>query len=171
MQIKIFSWSHIFLPMISIGTHWPTKATLIWGPAGRKRMWLVHRICEQTVWTVWGGNIALKSELWWEMDIGHLPTVLYLVPFALDDIDYCCPRAVKVGAMHCHFLCLCLCLYVGQVMFSHHCDQTSQVAVCSKIKRSLTESVSEWHCHVLSCPQTVLKNKCVKSIKVLFCFS
>ena len=109
-------------------------------------MWLVHRICEQTVWTVWGGNIALKSELWWEMDIGHLRTVLYLVPFALDDIDYCCPRAVKVGAMHCHFLCLCLCLYVGQVMFSHHCDQMSQrsqVAVCSKIKSWLSQSVSD----------------------------
>ena len=46
-------------------------------------MWLVHRICEQTVWTVWGGNIALKSELWWEMDIGHLPTIsnVWLLPW------------------------------------------------------------------------------------------
>ena len=122
-------------------------------------MWLVHRICEQTVWTVWGGNIALKSELWWEMDIGHLPTIsnVWLLPWPSktgwgDDIDYCCPRAVKGGAMHCHFLCLCLCicslnnfslsffciclchyLFVGQVMCPHHSDQMSQRSQVSRV--------------------------------------
>ena len=65
---------------------------------------------------------------------------------------------------HCHCLCLCLChcLFLGQVMFSHHSEQISKVtgvwdlSVCSKIKSGwLTESVSHWQCHVLSCPQTV----------------
>ena len=58
-------------------------------------------------------------------------------------------RSLKVFSKcicHCHCICLCLrichcrCLFVGQVMFSHHSDQMSQRSKVSKIalwRRSL----------------------------------
>ena len=60
---------------------------------------------------------------------------------------------------HCLCLCLCHCLFFGPVMSSHHSDQMSQrsqvsgVALCiSKVKvPSVSQSVSEWQGHLLSC--------------------
>ena len=57
-------------------------------------------------------------------------------------------RSLKVFSS-CTFLCLCPCLFVRQVMFSHHLKQISQrshvsrISVCSKIKMSVTERVTE----------------------------
>ena len=64
------------------------------------------------------------------------------------------------------FCCLCVCLFVGQVMSPYHSDQISQrshvsrvtlyvpkskVWLSQSVSQSVTEWVSEWQGHLLSC--------------------
>ena len=64
----------------------------------------------------------------------------------------------------CLWLCLCncVCLFVGQDMSLHHSDQMSgryedyYIVFCMSISKVLSEWVSQWQGHLLSCSKQLI---------------
>ena len=70
---------------------------------------------------------------------GHVFSSLWSNVSRVKSLKDCSLKVFSKCNCHCHCLCLCLCiclrrcLFVGQVMFSHHSDQMSQRSKGSKI--------------------------------------